>query len=408
MNYPRVRPLEPSWIEYEGQPALLLRDRLGLAQTVIVPRGVAAILALCDGTRDLTELRADLLKETGADFAEAVLRDILDQLAGALLLEGPAVDEAFQRAVQEYRSAERRAAALAGQAYPADPAGLTEALIGYARSDQPGRQVLDLELPAPSAPPRGLVSPHIDYNRGGPLYAQTWLPAARALLEADLVIIFGTDHSGGLGKVTLTDRDFATPYGVLRTDRDLVQALADRLPEDLFEEEIHHRNEHSIELAGIWLHHAIGGQDKLILPVLCGSFAHYTMGGQPHGGDLPDRFVACLRELTAGRKTFAVAAADLAHVGPAFGDRHGWGAAERRQLADSDRRLAQAIGQGDADAFLQALIANRDQTRICGLPPIYLTLRYLGETRGELSGYAHCPADAQNQSLVSIAGFWLQ
>ena len=409
MTFPQLRALEPKWIEYEGQPALLLTDRLGLSPAVIVPQAVALMLSLCDGTRDLAGIKTALTLQAGFELGEAVIQDILDQLAKALILEGPAVEAALARAVEEYRSSPHRIAALAGSVYPAEAADLTQTLIEYARLDQPGRLLLGTEAVAPSAPPRGLITPHIDYQRGGPLYARTWLPAARALREADLVVIFGTDHSGGLGKVTLTRHDFATPYGVLRTDRELVRALADRLDEDLYEEEFHHCNEHSIELAAVWLHHTIGGGEQTILPVLCGSFAHYTMGGQScTETDPPDQFVAQLRDLTAGRKVFTVAAADLAHVGPAFGDQRGWGPAERRQLVESDRRITAAIAQGSADALLAELVTCQDENRICGLPPIYLALRYLGKSRGELSGYAHCPADPQGQSLVSIAGFWLE
>lgn len=408
MPNPRLRPVEPTWIEYEGHPALVLRDRLGIAETIIVPEGVALILSLCDGSRDAAGIAAALAIQHGVTIQAQVIQDILDQLDAALVLEGPAADEALSRAIEEYRSAPHRPAALAGAVYPAEAVGLTQALIGYARGDQRGSVTLGIEAPAPSASPRGQISPHIDYNRGGPLYARTWLPAAGALREADLVVIFGTDHQGGAGRITLTAHDFATPYGVLRTDRDLVRALAADLGDDLHEEEFHHRNEHSVELAAVWLHHAIGGGEKSILPVLCGSFAHYTRGGRTCAEtDLPHRFVAALRRLTAGRRVFAVAAADLAHVGPNFGDPIGWGPAEREDLRFADRRLTEAICRGSAADFLGELVGCQDRNRICGLPPIYLTLRFLGETRGELAGYAHCPADEQDQSLVSIAGVWL-
>ena len=78
---------------------------------------------------------------------------------------------------------------------------------------------------------------------------------------ADLAIIFGTDHSGGLGKVTPTRQSYATPYGVLPTANGIVDRLADALgEEEAFAEELHHRKEHSIELASVWLHHAPGRQ----------------------------------------------------------------------------------------------------------------------------------------------------
>ena len=51
---------------------------------------------------------------------------------------------------------------------------------------------------AEPGPIRGVVSPHIDYARGGPVYKAVWSAAEQAVQDADLAIIFGTDHSGGL------------------------------------------------------------------------------------------------------------------------------------------------------------------------------------------------------------------
>ncbi len=45
-----------------------------------------------------------------------------------------------------------------------------------------------------------------------------------------------------------------------------------------------------------------------------------------------------------------------------------------------------------------------DRNNVCGLPPIYLALRLLGETAGETVAYDQCPADEENTSWVSVAG----
>ena len=47
------------------------------------------------------------------------------------------------------------------------------------------------------------------------------------------------------------------------------------------------------------------------------------------------------------------------------------------------------------DAFFENLKAEGDRRHVCGLPPIYLALRLLGEVSGEPAGYAQCPADPQ-------------
>ena len=45
--HPKLRPLDPKWIEHEGQEYLYLRDPMAMAeQSIIVPKMVAPLLAL--------------------------------------------------------------------------------------------------------------------------------------------------------------------------------------------------------------------------------------------------------------------------------------------------------------------------------------------------------------------------
>jgi hypothetical protein len=99
-----------------------------------------------------------------------------------------------------------------------------------------------------------------------------------------------------------------------------------------------------------------------------------------------------------------VAAGDLAHIGPAFGDSYPIDLVGRARLTAADEQLMAAICTGDAEVFFQRVKEERDRRRICGLPPIYLTLRYLDGAKGEVSGYMQCPADQRSTSLVSICG----
>jgi predicted class III extradiol MEMO1 family dioxygenase len=110
----------------------------------------------------------------------------------------------------------------------------------------------------------------------------------------------------------------------------------------------------------------------------------------------------------ASRQTLVVAAADLAHVGPAFGDPYGVDFVGRAQLRNADERLLAPVYDGDANAFFEVLKAEGDRRNVCGLPPIYLTLRLLESTKGEPAGYALCPADPPGTSFVTIAGVVLR
>ncbi len=240
---------------------------------------------------------------------------------------------------------------------------------------------------------------------GGPVYQAVWRASTEAAQAADLAIILGTDHSGGPGKITPTRQSYATPYGLLPTASSVIDAVADALGDDeAFAEELHHRKEHSIELASVWLHHARKGRAIEVAPILCGSFAHFVAGHADPAADRQiERAITALRQATQGRNLLVVAAADLAHIGPAFGGPP-VDPPNRAKLARTDEALLARMADGDADGFFAALQSVDDRNNVCGLPPIYLALRLLGVTRGETVAYDQCPADEGNTSWVSVAG----
>jgi AmmeMemoRadiSam system protein B len=114
-----------------------------------------------------------------------------------------------------------------------------------------------------------------------------------------------------------------------------------------------------------------------------------------------------LREVASSRRTVIVAAGDLAHVGPAFGDRYGLDVVQKARLKTADEESLRLICAGDEEGFFEQVRAEGDRRRICGLPPIYLALRLLDETEGVVTGYAQCPADERGASFVSICGIVL-
>jgi hypothetical protein len=254
-----------------------------------------------------------------------------------------------------------------------------------------------------------MVCPHIDYARGHATYAELWQRARSGLEEIELAIVLGTDHMGGPGTMTLTRQSYATPLGVLPTDVGVVEGVADVLgPDTAFAEEVHHVNEHSIELALVWMQHFLDGRPCRVVPVLCGSFHNFVTGEDDPGSDERiDAAIAALRQATAGRKTLVIAAGDLAHVGPAFGDTDPLDSVALTGLAARDDATISAICDGDSEAFFDGARQELDARRLCGLPPIYLALRYLNDARGEAVGYAQCPADDTGTSVVSIAGVLL-
>ena len=143
---------------------------------------------------------------------------------------------------------------------------------------------------------RGVLSPHIDFQRGGPVY--TW--SYKELVEnsqADTFVVLGVAHQYCRRRFALTCKDFETPLGVVPTDRAYVDRIASLAGRDLFDDELAHRTEHSIEFQVVFLQYLLGGRrDFSIVPILVGSF-HDLMerGVDPIDDPEVSRFVQALR-----------------------------------------------------------------------------------------------------------------
>ena len=399
--FPKLRPLDLRPFQRGGQLFIALRDPLGLAdKTVFLPQQLGPILALIDGTRDARGLSAALAVRLGMSISPGEIEQILTAFDRSFLLENDHSAEALVLALDEYRKAPFREPVLAGGTYPENPDELRGLLQGLLDAVEDG-PIFD-EV-------RGLISPHIDYARGGPVYAQVWESTSDLVRAADLAVIFGTDHSSPTGRLTLTRQNYATPFGVLPTEQEVVQHLANAIgDEEALCHELYHRGEHSIELAATWLHYIRDEQPCELVPILCGTFEQFV--GEEVGPKDPiqiDDTIDALRSALKTHNAIFLAAGDLSHVGPAFGglplDLVG-----RARLGAADEDLMERICAGDTNGFFEAIRNVGDIHNVCGMAPIYLTMRALSPVKGTEVAYDRCPADEQGTSLVSICGVVFQ
>jgi MEMO1 family protein len=289
-----------------------------------------------------------------------------------------------------------RRPSCAGSVYPEDPCELRAALDRWLSAAKP---------PAPAGPaapgdaaPRLVVSPHIDYARGAAGYAHAARALAAASAEADLFVVFGTAHEGPRHLFTLTRRDYATPLGVAGTDRAAVDAVARDLGEgEALGSERFHDHEHSVELPLLVLQH-VARRPFTALPVLCSSLAHLEEPAR-----LTARFFAALAGATGGRRACFVAGADLAHVGPLYGDARPPDAAEADRIEADDRRTLALLAAGDAEAFHRDAVRDDERRRLCGAAPIYAAMRAAG--RGaRLLHYERWTDGVDSVSFAAAAG----
>jgi AmmeMemoRadiSam system protein B len=406
LETPQLRLVEAFPARVEDRDVICLRDPTGVTDAVLtVPRGLAPVLALFDGARSLVDVQAEIMRQCGELVLRSQLESMVEVLDQHLFLEGPRVDAERTRQRTAFLGSPTRPALLAGRSYDGEADGLAAALEGH--FEAPGG-------PGPIGPPRGvvargLVAPHIDFNRGGPAYA--W--AYRALAEAadvDCFIVVGTAHAGLDGHpFAVTAKPFETPFGPLEVDREVLDAVVRRAPGDLFAAELAHRGEHSVEFQAVWLQYlrrrAARGERRFV-PLLA-SFAQECLAGgrSPAGEPAIEGVLDALRDAmaTVPRRYCIVAGADLAHVGPRFGDEWRAGPAELARVHVEDRALLAPVARADAEGFFAEALRQRDRNRICGFSPIYAVLRLLPGGAGRLLHYGQWPDPDGAVSFASVS-----
>ncbi len=397
-DFGKLRPLEIKSFVHEGQPVFYLRDPLELSNRyALVPQVLGPLLATLDGQHTVAEMRQVFIQSTGQLISDAEIEGLLAQLDDLYLLDNENFATVKAHALTQYRAAPYRPPALAGLSYPANPDTLRRELQAFMDATPPAE---------PLETGSGLFCPHIDYARGGKVYAQLWKRARKLAENAEVVVIFATDHNSFLpGQITPTRQNYATPFGVLPTEQSVVDAVVDVLGEEsAFTEELNHRREHSIELVVTWLHFIRGGKPVPIVPILVGSFYHFIGNGKNPAADQQLQAVlSAVKQATAGRRVLTVASGDLAHLGPAF-DTEPITPQEKIRLKQDDERMLQPLIAGNADDFFEIIRAERGERNVCGTAPFYLSLKMMGDVRGEVTGYDCCVADDRDTSFVSVAG----
>jgi hypothetical protein len=141
------------------------------------------------------------------------------------------------------------------------------------------------------------------------------------------------------------------------------------------------------------------------VPVLA-SFAHEAMhrGRRPDDDPRVPRFLEALAETIAasGQRDAVIAGADLAHVGPRFGDPEPVGSPELALIEREDTVMLESVAAGEPDAFFESVASDGDRRRICGYSPIYALLRSLGSTTGRVKRYGQWPDPSGVVSFASV------
>jgi hypothetical protein len=382
----------------EGEVSIVLRDPEGFSdQELALNEQALFVAAHFDGRHSLPEAIDSFERRFGVRPRPAEITALQEQLDRAFFLETESFDRHRRRMIDAFARTERRPPAHAGVSYPADPEEAALAVAAFFEA----AAGLEEDGPRPEGRLQGIIAPHIDLRVGGPCTALAY----RLLAEtpaADTVVVLGTSHACPVPAWVVLDKAFATPLGDVPVDPELCRRLAAAAPVDPGRT-YYHRREHAVEFQALFLAALRNaGRNLAFVPVLCGSLRDRENAG-PH--PFLDELHAVIEE--RGESLVVVAGADLAHVGPRFGDPAPLSEEHLRLLESKDRSTLRFAAAGDAEGFYGAVAEAGDPRRICGLAPVYGLLRSAPPLRGKVLRYEQATDTTGTVSYAAL-GLWVE
>ncbi|MCG6918736.1 MAG: AmmeMemoRadiSam system protein B [Deltaproteobacteria bacterium] len=380
---------------------IALRDLEGLnPETLLLSPQAYFLVTLLDGSSSPVDIQAAYMRKFGDILFREDLDGLLQQLNTHFFLDNENSRVRMEQLITEFHHQPTRPAYHAGLSYEKNPEELRVQLKSYFAPENGGPGD-----PNPTEAKRtiaGVMAPHIDLRSGGPCFAYAY----KALVEASAFhtcVVLGTGHEPLPHYFALSRKDFETPLGSVTVDHEFVEELSSRCRLDLLADEFAHRREHTIEFQALFLRLLL--PEVRIVPLLC-SFGVEEIEQRT---DDVQHLVQALKETLDHypQPVCLLSSVDLAHIGPRYGDSFKPHGGTVREHNEADHRLLEIVSNADAEAFAHMLVRERNQRRICGLPPIYTMLKTLeGTVKGELLRYDYTKVDNEG-SFVTFASLAL-
>lgn len=407
MDYPKLNNIDAFPVEYRGQKLICLRDPRNIkGNALFVSPTTLFIIQHFDGKHSIVDIQKSYMERFRSLLFTDDIKKLIKQLDESLLLQSEHYQECQKRIREEFEKSIFRETSHAGLSYPRDREELAKWLDNFFENAKQ-QHATNSEKEKIT----GLISPHIDFKRGGTSYALAYKELIDHT-EADVFIIFGTSHYAEVDNpFLLTKKHFKSPFGEVETDIELIEMLKKSCDWDPFEGEVAHITEHSIEFQVVFLQYLFRNRKQFkILPILCNSFQKLIQNGNSPEDDVKvSTFLRSMNEIitTLGHRVFLIAGADLAHVGQKFGDAEPVNESTLRWVKERDLASLSFIEQINADGFYRSIEEEKDRRKICGLSPIYSLLSTIDAKKGKLIDYDQA-LEPDTGSVVSFAsvGFY--
>jgi MEMO1 family protein len=394
---PKIRPINAFPIEAEGRKLICLQDPMKISdKTIFIDYQTYFIISMMDGNNEVSDIQLAYTRQFGELLLNNQIDALLKDLDDSLFLEGEKYNAMMKQLRQSFAAEPVRRAEHDGSAYESEPVKL--------------RKQLDkvLKIAGNSAKnnqqPKALIAPHIDIRVGAQGYAYSY---SRIHKEnaADLYIILGVSHMASRNEFIITAKDFETPFGISKTNKDFVGILEDALPVGSSEDKFIHKSEHSIEFQLVFLQHALGDANYRIVPILCGGFhTQLEKGKMPEDDKAVKKFLEALRTAIDDYKgtVCIIAGVDLSHIGTKFGSVSPITQARLPAIEQLDKEMLDYVVRCDVRGFYKNIEMDKNGRNVCGFGAIYTLLFLLGDSKCELLHYGQ-NYQPETSSVVTFA-----
>ena len=214
---PHIRPVQAIPVTKDEQQFAALRDPLMLTQqTMVIPPQILQVLRFFQGQLTLEEIA----EKVNAPVEKVV--ELVEGLDKVGLLWGPN----FEKLEADIRDKIRQVGAF--------PATVSQSMGKTAEECSAAIEGWFEEADDPEfeEAPKGVVSTHLDFQRGWPNYAQSYYPL-RSMPRPDRIVILGCNLFGLGDGVAVSEFDFITPMGRVKTDTAVTSRLVEEFGKSL-------------------------------------------------------------------------------------------------------------------------------------------------------------------------------
>jgi AmmeMemoRadiSam system protein B len=317
----KARYLDVKPINLNGQNLFLVSDPYKISNDFIVNPIVVLVLSLLNGNNSLIDIKSTIFRLTGIIPTDEELYNLIKFFEDNLFLLDDKFNNAYKNEIENLRKKGFLRGSLMGISYPDDPAKAEEFLFNNNIDNNLNIDEISNQIIA-------LIIPHMDLK----VARETYFKAYKLLLnnlvkntrDIENVFILGVSHYYHKNPISVFPLDFETPFGILKTNKELMEKINDNLKKilgseyfDLFEDILIYKSEHSIEtqipyikLLETKLYENEVNKELKVVPMII-SYGNIELFNK-----IIDSFIS---EIDIDRTIF-ISSIDLSHVGKKFGD----------------------------------------------------------------------------------------